>query len=325
MQLYSELYNCYYNIIHNLLSRRSPFSRAELETVVNKEGFSETTLYLIPKIASGEWSFFEKNSDLYVSTLENEPAFALSLLQKRWLKAILADDRIGLFLSEEQLTNLLEALKDVEPLYRQSDFHIYDRYSDGDNYNDPDYRNNFRTILSAICEGQYLNIEFESHKARRIHYRYLPCRLEYSIKNNRFRLLALESRGRSHYVFHTINLSRITNISETGKYADNIPDIDKYIINGYNEEPVTLLITNERNALERAMLQFANYKKNTTRIDENTYQCDIYYNKSNETELLIEVLSFGPAIRVVGNDHFLNLIRTRMEKQRMLILPIENT
>ena len=62
---------------------------------------------------------------------------------------------------------------------------------------------------------------------------------------------------------------------------------------GYNE-PVTLHIVNRRNALERAMLHFANYEKNTTKIDEDAYECLIYYNQSMETELLIEVLSFGP-------------------------------
>jgi len=86
-----------------------------------------------------------------------------------------------------------------------------------------------------------------------------------SLKNDRFRLLALEGRGRSQYVLHIINLSRIESITETGEYADKEPDINECIIKEYNDEPVTLLINNERNALERAMLQFANYKKNRVR------------------------------------------------------------
>lgn len=60
---------------------------------------------------------------------------------------------------------------------------------------------------------------------------------------------------------------------------------------------------------------FANYEKNTTRIDENTYECLIYYNQGMETELLIEVMSFGPMITVVGNDRFLNSLKKRLENQ----------
>ena len=320
MQLYSEIYNCYYNIIHSLLSMDHPFTDAELSAVVAEKGFDETMLYLIPKLNSGEWQLFRKENDIYISTLSHNPPFVLSMLQKRWLKSILLDARIRLFADDDTLTSLCDALNDIEPLFSPSDFYIYDRFTDGDDYDSDNYRRTFRIILSAIENKQYLNISFQSHKNNRIHYWYLPCKLEYSLKNDCFRLLALEVRKHSHYVFHIINLSRITDISETGKYAYHIPDINKYITKDYNSEPVTLLISNERNALERAMLQFANYKKNTVKIDDNTYQCEIYYNKSNETELLIEVLSFGPAIRVVGSEHFLELIRQRLQKQQHLML-----
>lgn len=319
MKLYSELYNCYYQILHNLLSRETPFSKEELRSVAAREGFEETMLCLIPKLDSGEWNFFKKEGNLYVSALHNRPDFVLSRLQKRWLKTLLLDSRIRLFLDDEVLAAVTAALNSVEPLYNVEDFYVYDRFEDGDDYMDGNYRKHFRMILSAIESGQYLNISFHTHRDNRQHYWYLPCRLEYSIKNNRFRLLALETRKRSHFRLHIINLSRIEEVTETGKFAGEIPDINTYITKEYNKEPVTLLITNERNALERAMLQFANYKKNTVCVNENTYQCEIYYNKSNETELLIEVLSFGSAIRVTGNAHFLELLRERVLRQRDIL------
>ena len=334
MQLFSEIYNCYYNIINDLLGGSEAFSKAELEKAVSKEGFGETSLYLAPKIASGEWSFFEKDKDLYVSVLDGEPPIVLSLLQKRWLKAILSDARIRLFFTDEQLESLKDTLSNIEPLYNQDDFYIYDNFAYGDDYTDSTYRTNFHTILKAIKKGQLLDITFQSHVNNRVHYHFLPCKLEYSVRNNCFRLLAIESRGKSHDKFYTINLSRISELKETGKFVsdasgfdkesdkfDNTAshyDIDTYITRGYHKEPVTLIIKNERNALERAMLQFANYKKNTTRIDDTTYKCEIFYNKSNETELLIEVLSFGPAIRVVGNEHFLRLLKNRLMLQKTL-------
>ena len=63
------------------------------------------------------------------------------------------------------------------------------------------------------------------------------------------------------------------------------------------------------------MLHFANYEKNTTKIDEDTYECLIYYNQGMETELLIEVMSFGPMLQVIGNDRFLNLLKNRLHRQ----------
>ncbi|MBO6114049.1 MAG: WYL domain-containing protein [Lachnospiraceae bacterium] len=342
MQLFSEIYNCYYNIINDLLKYDDKFTKTELENAIAKDGFGETALYLEPKITTGEWSFFEKDKDLYVSLFDSEQPVILSLLQKRWLKSILYDARIRLFFTDEQLENLKSNLSDIEPLYKQEDFYIYDNFSDGDNYMDDTYRTNFQTILKAIKERQLLDITFQSHTKNRVHYHFLPCKLEYSIRNNCFRLLAIEGRSKSKDRFYTINLSRISELKETGKYipadnynssSDNVNykneknkassnytdfNIDTYITKEYHKEPVTLIIKNERNALERAMLQFANYKKNTTRIDDSTYRCEIFYNKSNETELLIEILSFGPAIRVVGNEHFLKLLKKRIKLQKEL-------
>ena len=54
----------------------------------------------------------------------------------------------------------------------------------------------------------------------------------------------------------------------------------------------------------------------SVKIDDNTYACLIYYNKNMETELLIETLSFGPMVEVVGNSYFLEQVKARLRKQR---------
>jgi phage terminase large subunit-like protein len=65
MNLYSEIYGAYYNIIAELL-RRVSFTDEELREVVQRKGFGETMLYLIPKIESGSIALFEKDGELYV-------------------------------------------------------------------------------------------------------------------------------------------------------------------------------------------------------------------------------------------------------------------
>ena len=129
-------------------------------------------------------------------------------------------------------------------------------------------------------------------------------RLENSkqVKNGRLRL-------------ETLNIARIQSVRPVDKFLTSQIDLNALIEDSYYKEPLRLHIINRRNALERAMLHFANYKKNTRKIDENTYECLIYYNQSMETELLIEVLSFGPMIRVIGNDRFLASLKRRLQKQ----------
>ncbi len=112
-----------------------------------------------------------------------------------------------------------------------------------------------------------------------------------------------------------LNIDRIRQISHTQKTLSSAVNINELIKRSYYKEPLTLRIADKRNALERAMLHFANYEKNTVKIDENTYECLIYYNQSMETELLIEVMSFGPMLTVTGNERFLKALKERLKKQ----------
>lgn len=66
------------------------------------------------------------------------------------------------------------------------------------------------------------------------------------------------------------------------------------------------------------MIYFANYEKNTAKINEDTYECLIYYHQNMETELLIEILSFGPMLTVIGNERFLGSLRARLARQMEL-------
>ena len=319
MTLFSELYNSYYQIVYDLITKKQPLSQETIAETIQKKGYEESMLYLIPKLAEDGWQFFHKENGTYTSRLSSQLTLPLSTLQKSWLKALLLDRRIQLFLSDEQLQQLSMQLSDVDALFAPQDFYYYDAFTDGDDYNDEIYRQHFRTLMHAIEKREYLNISYQSRLSNRIHYWFLPCKLEYSIKNDCFRLLALEQRNRSQYKLFTLNVSRITEIIPLGKYATHTPNINRYIKRAYYKEPVTLLIKNERNTLERAMLQFANYEKNTVKCGEDLYQCEIYYNKSNETELLIEVLSFGPTIKVLGNENFLKQLKERLAAQKALL------
>ena len=68
------------------------------------------------------------------------------------------------------------------------------------------------------------------------------------------------------------------------------------------------------------MLHFANYEKHTEYDEENhCWLCSIYYDTADETELLIDILSFGPVVEVLGPKPFLAKLRARVEKQYHLL------
>ena len=317
-ELFSEIYNCYFQVIKSLIEKKKCISEKELNFHIQSNCFEESILYLLPKLTEKGWGFYEKKDGLFYSKLSTDFYVPLTNLQKSYLKAILLDDKIGLFLSDEEIAEINTAFADIDPLYLPEDFYYYDRFSDKDDYKDPDYRKHFQTIMEAIQNHEYLDILYESRYQHRVRHTYLPCRLEYSIKNDRFRLLAVKSCLQRNPRVEILNLSRMKEITPTNQTVKHLPNINKWLQRSYYHEPVRVIIKNQRNALERAMLQFANYEKSTRKINEDTYECRIYYNKKTETELLIEILSFGPMIKVVGNEDFLRLIKERLMRQAML-------
>ena len=79
---------------------------------------------------------------------------------------------------------------------------------------------------------------------------------------------------------------------------------------------LTLLITDERNALERAMLHFAHFEKQAERTDDGRYILRLKYYENDETEIVIRVLSFGPYVKVLEPESFVNLIKERLISQK---------
>ena len=80
-------------------------------------------------------------------------------------------------------------------------------------------------------------------------------------------------------------------------------------------EELTLILHDERNALERVLLHFSHFEKETLKLDDRLYQIKLRYDKDDETELLIRVLSFGPVLEVKAPEEFIWLMRSRIKKQ----------
>ena len=66
------------------------------------------------------------------------------------------------------------------------------------------------------------------------------------------------------------------------------------------------------------MLHFSDLEKETERIDDRRYRITLHYRQGDETEILIRILSFGPMIRVLEPQRFVDQLRQRIERQKEL-------
>ena len=68
------------------------------------------------------------------------------------------------------------------------------------------------------------------------------------------------------------------------------------------------------------MLEFASYEKHTVRdLETGRYTVELWYDKQNETELLIQLLSFGPVIEIVGPPELRKQAKMRIDRQAELL------
>lgn len=318
MELFSEIYGCYYTVMARILRHAHPggLARADIEAMIKESGFADTAFHLLPKLISGEWPLLIERDGRFYSILSSaDTERPLGTLEQAWLKSLLNDPRMCLFLDDDQIKTLDKALN-IEPLFLPGDFHFYDAALDGDSYHEPAYRERFRLILNATKTHTPLYIEYEGGKGRLTRGVYKPWRLNYSAKDDKFRLLAValfKTRNRRAI----LNLSRIQNVSEVAD-APKMDDaqVERYFAESLRQPSFLLRIYPERNALERAMLQFAAYRKETE-YDEpsNTYLCRVYHDPTEETELLIRVLSFGPTVKVLEPPGFVAQLKERIGRQ----------
>lgn len=298
---FNEIYGTYFNVVSSILqqAQAGELTVEKLNRIVQEQAFGDSYLTIPKSLKDCEWPLLQNDM---TTPLQYTPSMPLTILQRRWLKALLSDKRMQLF--DVDCTGL----EDVEPLFTQEQFVYFDRYNDGDPYDDPQYKKHFRLLLQAITEKRKVEISFINNKNDSVRKRYLPMQIEYSAKDDKFRLKAVCGSSQQY-----VNVARIKDccLLETANAEiceQKAPERCK----------LTALLTDERNALERAMLHFSHLEKTTERLDEKHYKLHLTYNKSDAIEIVIRVLSFGPLLQVQEPASFIELLRCRLRKQLAL-------
>jgi hypothetical protein len=299
--IFSELYSAYYNAVAAIMDALLSGERSEKEisAIIAEKAFGESALSILPALKSGRWPLLRADMS---PVLMHAPTMPLTLLQKRWLKAVSLDERVALFGAD------FSFLDGVEPLFTPSDYRVYDKYGDGDDFSDEGYIERFRIILSAVRAGTPIKVNLTNRSGKEMYAKVMPLRLEYSEKDDKFRLITDGCK-----YLHTINLSKIRSVKYCGETFKHIPREERY-------DTVTLRIKDERNALERCMLHFAHFEKRAERVGKNEYLLHVKFDHKDESEIVIRTLSFGARVKAEAPDSFVELIKKKLLAQKLLNL-----
>lgn len=298
--IFHEIYSCYYQAVAELLrlAVRGDLTEKNMEEIIKQKAFTESALTILPALQQQQWQLLQH--DLH-TPLQHEPSRPYTLLEKRWLKAICLDKRIQLFIDK------CEGLEDVEPLFYPQDYVIFDQYQDGDPYTDETYIRNFRLVLSALRQHTMMEAHYVTNKGKRATLQFAPYQLEYSKKDDKFRVYVAKCPQAS-----VLNIAKI----ETCRILDKT-GIDRKAVKNHSNQFAVLSVKNGRNAVERAMLHFSHFKKEAW-WEADTCFLKVYYDKDDETELLIRILSFGPFVMVQEPQSLIKQIKKRLGQQQRL-------
>ena len=296
--LFHEIYGCYYNAVARILAEavRGSLTERRMRDICFDSAFAESFLEIIPALKSGKWQLLR--GDL-TTPIQHEPQLPLTELQLRWMKAISLDPRIALFGVDADF------LRDVEPLFLPEDIVITDKYADGDDFTDPLYIECFRTVFSAVKNGKKVRLTYRTDKSERTAVT-TPYLFEYSEREDKLRV-----RVNGGKLGDVINVARITAaelLDEAGNIPQEFPAQEK--------EQVVLEALNERETVERALLHFAHYEKETELLPDGGCRIKLWYSKADRSELAVQVMSFGPMIKVIEPDSFRSIIRARLLSQK---------
>ncbi|MGM0125570.1 hypothetical protein IGI37_002969 [Enterococcus sp. AZ194] len=313
--LFHEIYGVYFAIVKEILSTKEALTTADLDKIIRTRGFGESILQVLPSLQNQKnpWFLLRESEQQWLPTTKHAPQAIQTTLERRWLKTVTTDPRLLFFMSPSEITALQEQLKEEEPLFDLASLTYYDQFNQIDSFVGlAQQQAHFKELLTAIQEKACLKITYQRRQSAPEKVRlYVPFKLEYSPKNNLFRVRAWRILRTDRFEV-TLNLDRIHAIQPVEETRDYLA---LPITSQRKQAEVTCVLIDKRQALKRSMSHFADYHKTTRRLDENRYQLTIQYHSADETELLIRLLSFGPFITVTKPDKFVDQLKQRLNAQ----------
>lgn len=296
--MFSEIYGCYYQTVAKIIdcALKNELNYKTMNEIIRNNALAESGAAISHSLLSGKWPFITSD---YQSLLRHHPSMPLTNLEKRWMKALLSDDRIQLFDIDPI------GLDDVTPLFSKDDIVLFDKNKDGDDYKSPNYQLIFRESLEAAKTGHVVKVNFISKNLEELSFIGIIQTIEYSEKDDKFRLVMQTSKAAVSFV----NISSIQSIEECSDIAFSVNEQSAIYAT------VQIELKDTAQALERCMMHFSDLKKETIQINENTYRITLYYFPHDLQEIIMRILSFGSNLKVISPDSIIDEIQNRLRKQ----------
>lgn len=251
---------------------------------------------------------FELDGDNFLtSRIDSYIPMCLSETERIYLKAILHSKYSVLFLSDNEILQLETSLNDVP--YVPIDEYVISSNSCSEDFFEKQ-ADKLRLLLSAIKENREISYSNKTRNADYTNKRGYPVKIEYSVPYDVLQL-SLWSSDEDRPV--KLNIHSMYNISLTENVWEEKKSPAEMLETKRCKEPIIAEISDDINAFERANILFSMYD---TKISENggKYQLEIGYYEYEKDEVIKNLISFGPYVKVVSPPDIVDSIREQIIK-----------
>lgn len=257
---------------------------------------------------------FIEESDKLVAKIPNPVPIRPTLVELQWLQALQDDPAAASLLKP----TVLAKLKQQFPVTSNQPAYYFWRKFMTDNYQEPfadeNFTNNLRTILDALIQKkkiQYVNKLANGKKYAGI---VAPFKLEYSPRNNRFRLIIWHPENKRLIKINVANLATVKLLEE--KVTSEEFQSAKNFIKAKRADttPLVLQIQEKNNAVERCFHLFSSYDIESHLESPGLYVLKVFYYDFDEAEIIDDLLSLGSAITVLEPLHIREKIITTIQE-----------
>jgi predicted DNA-binding transcriptional regulator YafY len=233
----------------------------------------------------------------------------LSSDEKEWLKAILNDDKINLFLDHTTQQKLSEALAQDVLLYEKKDVYVQKNTTQQD-FTDENLQRVFKTVLRGIAERKHIRFEYYKRKNDVVTtISALPLKIHYHGVNDSFQCIVFDIE-RNFKTTTTLNMDCIKSATIID---DIVTDQKKQLEN--TVETAEIELRNEKNLPTQCFMLLSDYKK-TVFFDEarNLYHISIQYYDFERQDLFKNILSLGEYCVILSPASLVEQIKKRLER-----------
>lgn len=250
---------------------------------------------------------FELDGDNFLtSRINSHIPICLSETERIYLKAILHSKYSKFFLSDNEILQLETSLNDVP--YVPIDEYVISSNSCSEDFFEKQ-ADKLRLLLSAIKGNREISY---SNKTRNTDYTDrcgYPVKIEYSVL---YDVLQLSLWSSDEHRPVKLNIHSMYDIKLTENIWKEKKSPAEMLETKRCKEPIIAEISDDINAFERANILFSMYD---TKISENggKYQLEIGYYEYEKDEVIKNLISFGPYVKVVSPSEIVNSLIYRIK------------